>query len=66
MREEVHADAGMCDVGHHETPFEIPAQSHVEAAGQPSVCWDGSAVTRTEIVVDAFLASRNEAAGVYK
>jgi hypothetical protein len=25
MREEVHADDGMCDVGHHEPPREILA-----------------------------------------
>jgi hypothetical protein len=25
LREEVHADERMCDVGHHEPPCEIPA-----------------------------------------
>jgi hypothetical protein len=24
MREEVHADEGMCDVGHYQPPREIP------------------------------------------
>jgi hypothetical protein len=38
----------MCDVGHHETPREIPAYT----------------VNRTEVLVGAFPASPNECAGV--
>jgi hypothetical protein len=37
MKEEIVADEGMCDVGHHESPCEIPAESKVEAEEQPSV-----------------------------
>jgi hypothetical protein len=38
MREEVDSDDGMCDIGHHEPPCEIPALSQVETEGQPYVC----------------------------
>jgi hypothetical protein len=44
MGQEVHADDGMDDVGHHERPREIPTYTEVEAARQPTVCVDGSAV----------------------
>jgi hypothetical protein len=54
-----------CDVGHHESPREIWAQSQVAAERQPSVGGDGSAVSSTEIVVDAFFASRKEPAGLH-
>jgi hypothetical protein len=65
MREEVHAYEGKCDVGHHEPPREIPEETQVEAKRQPSVGVDGSAVICTQVVVDPFLASRNEPAGVH-
>jgi hypothetical protein len=66
MREEVDANEWMCDVGYHESPCEIPAYSWVEAEGQPSVGGDGSAVSRAEVVVVAYFASRNEPVRVYK
>jgi hypothetical protein len=65
MGQEVHADDGMSDVGHHEPPREISAQTQVEAERQPSACVDGSAVSSTEDVVGAFLPSRDESAGVH-
>jgi hypothetical protein len=65
MRKEVHIDEGMCDVGYHETPCEIPAETQVEAEGQPSVGVDGSAVSCTQVVVDPFPASWNEPAGLH-
>jgi hypothetical protein len=65
MGKEVRSDDGMCDVGHHETPREIPAETQVETEGQPSVGVDGSAVGCTQVVVDPFPASQNEPAGVY-
>jgi hypothetical protein len=54
----------MCDISHYELPCEILALSQVQAEGQPFVGRDGSAVSCTEIIVDAFFASRNEPAGV--
>jgi hypothetical protein len=65
MRDEVHADGGMCDVGHHEPPREILAETQVEAERQPSVGVDGSAVGCIKVVVDPFMASRNEPTGVH-
>jgi hypothetical protein len=65
MRKEVHTDDGMCDVGHHETPRDIPMETQVEAEGQPSIGVDGSAVSCTQVIVDPFPASRNEPAGVH-
>jgi hypothetical protein len=52
MGEKVHTDDGMRDVGYDETPREIPAETHVEAEGQPSVGVDGSAVGCAQVVVD--------------
>jgi hypothetical protein len=54
MGEEADAVEGICDVGHHEPPCEIPAYSQVEAEGQPSIGRDGSAVSHAEVVLDAF------------
>jgi hypothetical protein len=65
MGEEIGANEGMCGIGHHESPGEIPAESQVESEEQPSIGGDGSVVRRTEVVVDAFLASWNEPAGVH-
>jgi hypothetical protein len=64
MREEVDADEGICDAGHHELPREIPAWSQVESEGQPSIGGDGSAVRPSEVVVYVFLASWNEPTAV--
>jgi hypothetical protein len=30
MGEEVSADEGMCDVGYHESPLEIPMYSQID------------------------------------
>jgi hypothetical protein len=65
MREEVHADERICDVGHHKPPHEIPGETQFEAERQPSLGVDGSAVRCRKVVVDPFLASRNEPAGVH-
>jgi hypothetical protein len=54
----------MCDVGCHESPREIPALFQVKNEGCSNVGGDCSAVNGTEVVVDAFFASRNEPAGV--
>jgi hypothetical protein len=43
MREKVHTNDGVCDIGHDEPPR----------------------VSSTEVVVDLFLASRNEPAEVH-
>jgi hypothetical protein len=53
------------DVGHHEPPLEIPAETEVEAERQPSAGVDGSADSCTEVVVGPFPASRNEPAGAH-
>jgi hypothetical protein len=64
MREEFGPDEGLCDVGHHESPRELPALSQVKAEGQPSVGADGSAVSRAEVVVYTLPALWNKLAGV--
>jgi hypothetical protein len=58
----------MSDVGHHESPCEIPAESQVQAEGPQSVgrdCRDGCTFSCTEVVVDAFLASWKDPAGLH-
>jgi hypothetical protein len=60
MGEEVDANEGVYDVGHHEPLREVLAQSQVEAEGQPSIGGDGSAIILTQVVVDTFLASWNK------
>jgi hypothetical protein len=60
MKQEVHANERICDVGHHEPPNEIPAETKVETERQTSVGVDGSTVISTEVVVNPVLASRNE------
>jgi hypothetical protein len=65
MREEVDADERLCDVGYHESPREIPAETEVEAERQPSIGVDGSAVSCTKVVFVTFLASWNEPSGVH-
>jgi hypothetical protein len=65
MGEEVHSIEFLCDVGRYEQPREILAETQVEAEGQPSVNMDGSAVSCAQVVIDPFLASRNEPAGVH-
>jgi hypothetical protein len=65
MREEVDANERMCEVGYHEPPREILAKTEVEAERQPSIGVDGSAVSCAKVVVDTFLASWNEPAGVH-
>jgi hypothetical protein len=64
MRKEVHADEGICDVGHYEPLREIPAYTQGEAERQPSLGVDGSAISCTEVIVDPFPASQNEPAVV--
>jgi hypothetical protein len=50
MRQEVHANDGLCDVGYHESPHEILAEAQVEAKRQPSISVDGSAVSCTQVI----------------
>jgi hypothetical protein len=61
--QEVCSNKRLCDVGHHEAPCELSAQSQVEAKRQPSVGGDGCAVGSTEIVINAFPALWNQLAG---
>jgi hypothetical protein len=65
MEEEVGPDERLCDVGHDKSPHEIPAQSKVEAKGQPSVGEDGSAVSRAEVIIYSCPALRDEFTGVH-
>jgi hypothetical protein len=51
------------DVGHHESPREIAAESQVEVEGQLSVSVDGGAVGSAEVVTCPFSASWYEFAG---
>jgi hypothetical protein len=53
MGQEVGSDEGLRDVGHHEPPREVPAQSQIEAEWQPSVCRNGGAIGRAEVVIDS-------------
>jgi hypothetical protein len=65
MEEEVDAYDRTSDVGHHESPREIAAESQVEVEveGQPSVSVDGGAVGSAEVVTCPFSASWYEFAG---
>jgi hypothetical protein len=54
--QEVGPNERVGDVGHHEPPRELSAQSQVEAWRQPSEGGDGCAVGNAEIVINALLA----------
>jgi len=51
------------DVGHHETPGELPSKSEVEREGVQSVGRDGCTVSCEEIVASALHASWDEILG---
>jgi hypothetical protein len=53
----------MCDVAYDELPREFSAEAQIKAKRQPSLGVDGSALSCTQVVVDPFLASRNEPGG---
>jgi hypothetical protein len=55
----------VCNVGHHEPSCEVLAWTQVEAERQPSVGVDGSAISSTVVIVEPFLAPRNEPAWVH-
>jgi hypothetical protein len=63
MGEEIDPDEGLCDVGHHETPHQIPEYSQVTAERQPSVGGDGSAVTGAEVLAYTLPALWDQLAG---
>jgi hypothetical protein len=62
MGQKIGSDEGLRDVSNHESPREVPAQSQVEAEWQPSVCRNGSAIGRAEVVVNPGPALRDEPA----